>query len=100
MLSRIVKLRRNNIAAVRSYRESLTFVSGAARRAVHEPAPRLVNIFIPSPLPAGETERTRIPSPPPDQHGNFNRIAVLFFLCYDKRRDEAEGTAALPDDAW
>ena len=27
-------------------------------------------------------------------------IAVLFFLCYDERRDESEGLSALLDDDW
>lgn len=27
-------------------------------------------------------------------------VAVLFFLCYDERRDEAESLPALPKDDW
>ena len=27
-------------------------------------------------------------------------IAVLFFLCYDGRKDEDEGLSALLDDDW
>ena len=34
------------------------------------------------------------------KNGNFDRIAYLFFLCYDERKDEAEGLSALPDDDW
>ena len=33
-----------------------------------------------------------------EQNGNSDRIAVLFFLCYDEHRDEVEGLSALPDD--
>ena len=35
------------------------------------------------------------------KNGNFDRIAVLFFLCYDDdRATEAEGLSALLDDDW
>ncbi len=27
-------------------------------------------------------------------------IAVLFFLCYDERRNVAEGLSAIPEDDW
>ena len=34
------------------------------------------------------------------KHGNFDRIAVLYFLCYDDRAVKAEGLSALFDDDW
>ena len=42
----------------------------------------------------------RIPPSPPEKAGNFDRIACLFFLCYDEYKDEAEGLSALLDDDW
>ena len=34
----------------------------------------------------------------PQKNGNFDRIAVLFFLCYDERREGTGGMSALLDD--
>ena len=34
------------------------------------------------------------------KHGNSVRIAVLFYLWYDERKDEADGLSALPDGDW
>ncbi len=36
----------------------------------------------------------------PNKNGNFDRIAVLFFWCYDERKDKTEGLSALVDDDW
>ena len=36
----------------------------------------------------------------PYQHGNHNRIAVLFFLCYDERTDKVEGLPWMSGDNW
>ncbi len=32
------------------------------------------------------------------KNGSFDRIAVLFFLCYDARKNEVEGLSILLDD--
>ena len=32
------------------------------------------------------------------KNGNYDRIAVLFFLCYDERREGTGGMSALLDD--
>ena len=38
--------------------------------------------------------------PNAQKNGNSDRIAVLFFLCYDERREDTEGLSALLDDDW
>ena len=46
----------------------------------------------------GFSAEKRIPPSPPQKNGNFDRIAVLFFLCYDERREGTGGMSALLDD--
>ena len=38
--------------------------------------------------------------PNAQKNGNFDRIVVLFFLCYDERREDTEDLSALLDDDW
>ena len=52
---------------------------------VREPVRTLVSTFISfSRLPQGKKKCRRISPSPPSKHGNIDRFAVLFFLCYDE----------------